>query len=80
MANNPLENINYVREYFKIKPLELSIGAQKTEHISILLHPKSNFSVENLFLFVVSIVDNFDAAQAVKAYKVYTSVTSTMPW
>lgn len=79
MANNPLEDVNYVREYFKIKPLELSIGAQKTETISILLHPKSNFSVENLLLFVVSIVENFDAAQAVKAYKVYTSITSVMP-
>lgn len=80
LANNPLENINYVREYFKIKPLQLSIGSQKSENISILLHPKRNFSVENLFIFVVSIVENFDTSHIVKAYQVYTSITSIMPW
>ncbi|XP_050309669.1 hydrocephalus-inducing protein homolog isoform X2 [Anthonomus grandis grandis] len=76
---NPLEEQNFVREYFRIQPTVLVIGAQKTELLNIVFHPKSNFSVSRLLLFVVNMLESFQSGHIVKTYKVFISATSFMP-
>ncbi|CAH1126274.1 unnamed protein product [Ceutorhynchus assimilis] len=79
MVNNPLESNNFVREYFKVQPLLLNVGSQKTENLSIILHSKCNFSAQNLLIFVVSMVESIQTGHVIKSYKVTISATCFMP-
>ncbi|XP_048520745.1 hydrocephalus-inducing protein homolog isoform X1 [Dendroctonus ponderosae] len=77
--NNPLESHNFVREYFKMQPLLMTIGAQKSDNLSIIFHPKRNFSIQNLLIFVVSMMESIQSGHVVQSYKVTASASSFMP-
>ncbi|KAL1497016.1 hypothetical protein ABEB36_008047 [Hypothenemus hampei] len=79
LINNPLELHNFVREYVKIQPLTLTVTAQKSEHLSIIFHPKSRFIVNYMLIFVISMVESLQTEHVVKTYKVHMSAACFMP-
>ena len=79
ILNNPLENGNTVREFFKISPLMVTLAAQKTETISVVFHPKVNLSVKDLPVFVINIIENLHSDNIIKSYLIFVSATVFMP-
>lgn len=57
----------------------MTIGAQKSDNLSIIFHPKRNFCIQNLLVFVVSMMESIQSGHVVKSYKVTASACSFMP-